>query len=87
MKSKEDVDMGLKIISLFLKPLKEYSCRLQDASSSDVGFMYILDVDLRFGIHILETIVYIYILMDNWVAGLYESKLRYKWYVFKLQVV
>ncbi|ROT81187.1 hypothetical protein C7M84_000059 [Penaeus vannamei] len=36
MKSKEDVDMGLKIISLFLKPLKEYSCRLQDASSSDL---------------------------------------------------
>ncbi|XP_047484273.1 uncharacterized protein LOC125035988 [Penaeus chinensis] len=36
MESKEDVDMGLKIISLFLKPLKEYSCRLQDTSSSDL---------------------------------------------------
>ncbi|XP_037798993.1 uncharacterized protein DDB_G0283697-like [Penaeus monodon] len=36
MESKEDVDMGLKIISLFLKPLKEYSCRLQDISSSDL---------------------------------------------------
>ncbi|XP_042893795.1 uncharacterized protein DDB_G0284459-like isoform X2 [Penaeus japonicus] len=36
MKNEEDVDLGLKIISLFLKPLKEYSCRLKDASSSDV---------------------------------------------------